>query len=134
MGLRALDPIAYGKLLAAELPQPIQNDREFDRMTARLETGRAALTDWEALEQFDGFTFLRIRLGTGRTHQIRAHMAALGHPVAGDRLYGAKASPWDRYFLHAHRLGFRSPATGEAVVVESGLPGDLVEWKGALER
>ena len=120
---------------SGRVTKPIARDpRNRARMTARLETGRTALTDWEALEQFDGFTFLRIRLGTGRTHQIRAHMAALGHPVAGDRLYSAKASPWDRYFLHAHRLGFRSPATGEGVVVESALPGDLAEWKGSLER
>ena len=118
---------------SGRVTKPITRDpRNRARMTARLETGRTALTDWEALEQFSGFTFLRIRLGTGRTHQIRAHMAALGHPVAGDRLYSAKASPWDRYFLHAHRLGIRSPATGEAVVVESALPGDLVEWKGSL--
>lgn len=118
---------------AGRIVKPITRDpRNRARMTARLETGRTALTDWEALEQFDGFTFLKIRLGTGRTHQIRAHMAALGHPVAGDHLYGAKVSPWNRYFLHAHRLGFRSPATGEAVVVECGLPGDLMEWKGSL--
>jgi 23S rRNA pseudouridine1911/1915/1917 synthase len=103
-------------------------------MTARLESGRTALTDWEAVEQFDGFTLLRIRLGTGRTHQIRAHMAAIGHPVAGDRLYGAKASTWNRYFLHAHRLGFRSPATREWVIVESPLPPDLTEWKSSLAR
>jgi 23S rRNA pseudouridine1911/1915/1917 synthase len=120
---------------SGRVTKPIARDpRNRARMTARLETGRTALTDWEALEPFNGFTFLRIRLGTGRTHQIRAHMAALGHPVAGDRLYSAKASPWDRYFLHAHRLGFRSPATGEAVIVESTLPPDLVEWKGSLER
>jgi len=120
---------------SGRVTKPIARDpRNRARMTARLETGRAALTDWEAVEQFDGFTFLRIRLGTGRTHQIRAHMAALGHPVAGDHLYSAKASPWDRYFLHAHRLGFRSPATGEVVVVEAALPPDLAEWKGSLER
>jgi 23S rRNA-/tRNA-specific pseudouridylate synthase len=59
-------------------------------------------------------------------------MAALGHPVAGDRLYGAKPSPWNRYFLHAHRLGFRSPATGEFVVVVSPLPPDLEDWKQTL--
>ncbi len=118
---------------SGRVTKPITRDpRNRARMTARLETGRTALTDWEAVEQFNGFTFLRIRLGTGRTHQIRAHMAALGHPVAGDHLYSAKASPWDRYFLHAHRLGFRSPATGEAVVVEAALPPDLVEWKGSL--
>ena len=102
------------------------------RMTARLSTGRTALTDWKAVENYRGFTLLEIRIGTGRTHQIRAHMAALGHPVAGDRLYGGKASPWNRYFLHARRLGFRSPATGEQVVVESPLPADLMEWKTSL--
>ena len=104
------------------------------RMTARLSHGRNAITDWKAIEHFRGFTFLEIRIGTGRTHQIRAHMAAIGRPVAGDRLYGAKASPWNRYFLHAHRLGFRSPATGERLVVESALTPDLMEWKGSLER
>ena len=104
------------------------------RMTAKLSTGRHAITDWRVIEHFRGFTFLEIRIGTGRTHQIRAHMAAIGHPVAGDRLYGAKTSPWNRYFLHAHRLVFRSPATGERVVVESALTPDLVEWKGSLEH
>jgi len=99
------------------------------RMTAKRQTGRSAITDWKALEQYPGFTFLEIRIGTGRTHQIRAHMAAFGHAVAGDRLYGAKASQWNRFFLHAHRLGFKSPASGEKVKVESPLPSDLVEWK-----
>jgi 23S rRNA pseudouridine1911/1915/1917 synthase len=116
------------------IEKPIARDpRNRARMTARLSTGRNALTDWKAIESYRGFTFLEIRIGTGRTHQIRAHMAALGHPVAGDRLYGGKPSPWNRYFLHAHRLGFRSPATGEQVVVESPLPPDLIEWKTSLE-
>lgn len=109
-----------------------RDPRQRARMTARLSIGRSALTDWETIEAFQGFTLLRIRLGTGRTHQIRAHMAALGHPVAGDTLYGARPSPWKRYFLHAHRLGFRSPATGETVVVESPLPADLTEWKDRI--
>ena len=118
---------------SGRLTKPITRDpKNRARMTARLSTGRPALTDWEAVESFTGFTFLRIRLGTGRTHQIRAHMASLGHPVAGDRLYGAKPSPWNRYFLHAHRLGFRSPATGDQVTVIAPLPPDLEEWKCAL--
>ena len=102
------------------------------RMTARLETGRTALTDWEAIEHYQGFTMLRILLGTGRTHQIRAHMAAINHPVAGGFLYGGARSPWGRYFLHAYRLTFRSPATGEPVTVEAPLSPDLVEWKESL--
>ena len=126
--------LVEGKLEGSgRVTKPIIRDpRNRARMTARLAAGRTALTDWEAIERFPGFTHLRIKLGTGRTHQIRAHMAALGHPVAGDRLYGAKASPWDRYFLHAHRLGFRSPATGETVVAVSPLTPDLVEWKNSL--
>jgi 23S rRNA pseudouridine1911/1915/1917 synthase len=118
---------------SGRIRKPIARDpKNRARMTARLETGRPSLTDWAAIEHFAGFTLLRIRLGTGRTHQIRAHMAAIGHPVAGDRLYGAKASRWNRYFLHAHRLGFRSPSTGGRVVIESPLPPDLVEWKALL--
>lgn len=118
---------------AGRIEKPITRDpRNRARMTALASSGRTALTDWKALESYAGFTLLEIRIGTGRTHQIRAHMAALRHPVAGDRLYGAKASPWNRYFLHAHRLVFRSPATGERVAVVSPLPADLVEWERSL--
>jgi 23S rRNA pseudouridine1911/1915/1917 synthase len=114
------------------ITSPITRDpRNRARMTARLEHGRPSLTSWEAMEHFDGFTFLTIDLGTGRTHQIRAHMASIHHPVAGDRLYGAKSSEWNRYFLHAHRLVFRSPVRGEVTVV-SPLAQELVEWKSTL--
>ncbi len=115
------------------ITSPITRDpRNRARMTARLEHGRASLTSWEALEHFDGFTFLTIDLGTGRTHQIRAHMASIHHPVAGDRLYGARPSAWNRYFLHAHRLVFRSPASGGEVTVVSPLAPELAEWKSTL--
>ncbi len=115
------------------IDQPITRDpRNRARMTARLAFGRPSLTDWAVLENFADFTFLMIDLGTGRTHQIRAHMASINHPVAGDKMYGAEPSPWNRYFLHAHRLAFRSPATGEVVVVASPLPPDLAEWKASL--
>jgi 23S rRNA pseudouridine1911/1915/1917 synthase len=118
---------------SGRIQKPIARDpRNRARMTARMSTGRTALTDWKTMANYQGFSFLEIHLGTGRTHQIRAHMAALGHPVAGDRLYGARPSPWDRYFLHAHSLGFRSPATGEAVKVISPLPPDLAAWKLSL--
>jgi 23S rRNA pseudouridine1911/1915/1917 synthase len=118
---------------AGRIEKPIARDpRNRARMTARLKSGRASLTDWEVVSRHGEFTLLRIRLGTGRTHQIRAHMASIGHPVAGDRLYGAKPSPWNRYFLHAHRLGFRSPATNKEVVVESPLPPDLRAWAESL--
>jgi 23S rRNA pseudouridine1911/1915/1917 synthase len=115
------------------ITSPITRDpRNRARMTARLEHGRASLTSWEAVEHFEGSTFLAIDLGTGRTHQIRAHMASIHHPVAGDRLYGAQPSEWNRYFLHAHRLVFRSPARGEEVTVVSPLAPELVAWKATL--
>ena len=79
------------------------------------------------------FTFLEVRIGTGRTHQIRVHLASIGHPVVGDRLYGAPAKiagepTLARYFLHAHRIRFEQPSTGEPVTVVSPLPAELEAW------
>lgn len=107
------------------------------RMTARLKTGRAALTEYRALEHFEKFSYLEVRIGTGRTHQIRVHLASIGHPIAGDRLYGAPAKipalpALARFFLHAHRLRFRSPSTGEWISVESPLPPELASFLEAL--
>lgn len=107
------------------------------RMTARLGTGRAALTEYEVLEEFPYFSFLRVRIGTGRTHQIRVHLSNIGHPVVGDRLYGAPASipgipALSRFFLHAHRLRFASPAAPEPITVESSLPSELTEFLAQL--
>jgi 23S rRNA-/tRNA-specific pseudouridylate synthase len=99
-------------------------------MTARLASGRAALTDYRVRERFDKFTLLEVRIGTGRTHQIRVHLASLGHPVAGDRLYGA--APAERMFLHAWRIGFFSPVAGERVSVEAPLAPELAQWLDAL--
>jgi 23S rRNA pseudouridine1911/1915/1917 synthase len=96
------------------------------RMSARLGRGREAITGFRVLRRFERFTYLEVRIGTGRTHQIRAHLASIGHPVAGDRLYGAKAG--ERFFLHAWRIGFVSPATGERVQVEAPLDTVLVRW------
>lgn len=102
------------------------------RMTARLEHGRRALTEYRVLRRFDKFTLLEVRIGTGRTHQIRVHLASIGHPVAGDRLYGAPESSHERFFLHAHRIRFRQPVTGEEITLESPLPEELAEWLAGL--
>ena len=103
------------------------------RMTARRAEGRPAITEYKVLQRFAGFTYLEVRIRTGRTHQIRAHFASLGHPVAGDRLYGAPAqTTLERTFLHAHRVRFAHPITGESVTVESPLPPDLTAWMKTL--
>jgi len=95
------------------------------RMTARLGRGRHAITSYQVLKRFEGFTFLEVKIGTGRTHQIRVHLASIGHPVAGDRLYGAPASKLGRYFLHARQITFTSPSSGERITVTAPLPADL---------
>ena len=87
---------------------------------------RAAVTHFETERVLDGYTLLRVRLETGRTHQIRAHLKAIGHPVAGDPEYGhAGVLGLERQFLHAERLAFDHPVTGERVDVRSPLPEDL---------
>jgi 23S rRNA pseudouridine1911/1915/1917 synthase len=116
---------------SGRIVKPIARDpRHRTRMTAKLAAGRAALTEYRVRERFAKFTFLEVRIGTGRTHQIRVHLANLGHPVAGDRLYGA--APAVRIFLHAWRIGFTSPATGERVSVQAPLPRELEQWLAAL--
>src|SRR4051795_13169850 len=107
------------------------------RMTTKLGSGRSAYTEYQVLEQFPLGAFLRVRIGSGRTHQIRVHLASIGHPILGDRLYGAPVrvpglSPLSRFFLHAHRLRFLSPSTGEPIMVESPLPQDLVNVMALL--
>jgi 23S rRNA pseudouridine1911/1915/1917 synthase len=102
------------------------------RMTARLAEGRAAWSEYRVLERFADFTLLEVRIGTGRTHQIRVHLASIKHPVVGDTLYGAPAQPQlGRFFLHAHRIRFHVPS-GDEIVVESPLAPELKAWLATL--
>ncbi|MBM3747164.1 MAG: RluA family pseudouridine synthase [Acidobacteria bacterium] len=123
---------------AGRIEKPITRDRvRRVRMTARLARGRSALTEYRVLRRWEHFTLLEVRIRTGRTHQIRAHFSSLGHPVAGDRLYGAPARvagrpPLERFFLHAHRIGFAQPSTGDPVTVVSPLPAELEDWLQGL--
>jgi 23S rRNA pseudouridine1911/1915/1917 synthase len=98
------------------------------RMTTRLAHGRAAITEYSVIEKLPRHTYLQVRIGTGRTHQIRVHMAAMGHPVAGDTLYGAAAAHYGRFFLHAHSITIKSPSTGEPLTIQSPLPPELAGW------
>jgi 23S rRNA pseudouridine1911/1915/1917 synthase len=124
----------------ARIDKPIARDPVHRaRMTTRIASGRKAWSEYQVLERGERFTFLEVKIGTGRTHQIRVHLASLGHPVAGDRLYGAKpkleAIPeLPRYFLHSHRISFARPSDGERIAVVSPLPDDLAGWKSLALR
>jgi 23S rRNA pseudouridine1911/1915/1917 synthase len=103
------------------------------RMTARLETGREAHTEYRVLERFGRHTLLEVRIGTGRTHQIRVHLASMGHPIAGDTLYGGAAQPdLGRPWLHSFRLRFALPSSGTEITLEAPLPHELEAWKSRL--
>jgi 23S rRNA pseudouridine1911/1915/1917 synthase len=100
--------------------------RQRHRMAVSGAASRQARTHFTVLELLPQETYLEARLETGRTHQIRAHFAAIGHPLTGDTTYGG-AERYDlrRQFLHAHRLAFRHPRSGERLSFESALPADL---------
>jgi 23S rRNA pseudouridine1911/1915/1917 synthase len=115
------------------------------RMSVRAPRGRAARTTYRVEEALAGAALLRVRIHTGRTHQIRVHLASIGHPVAGDATYGGRrgaagaggrlagaVAALDRPALHAARLSFTHPATGERVAFESPLPEDLTALVGRL--
>lgn len=102
------------------------------RMTTRLAHGRESITEYRTLARYQGFTYLEVRIGTGRTHQIRAHLSSIGHAVAGDRVYGAPRSAAGRFFLHAWRITFSTPSSGERITVEAPLPADLEQWLAGL--
>jgi 23S rRNA pseudouridine1911/1915/1917 synthase len=113
---------------------PIGRDRnDVGRMAVGGRAERPAITHFELAEPLAGTSLLRLKLETGRTHQIRVHLAAIGHPVLGDPVYGVPGSQigLGRQFLHAARLAFAHPADGRRVDLASDLPPDLAE---ALER
>jgi len=112
---------------------PLGRDRRVrTRISTDTDDARAAVTHFEVERALPHDTLLRVRLETGRTHQIRAHLLAIGHPVAGDPEYGAAGRHGlERQFLHAARLAFAHPVTGAAVDVSSPLPPEL---SAALER
>jgi 23S rRNA pseudouridine1911/1915/1917 synthase len=118
---------------AGRIEAPVGRDRH-DPTRHSIDTARPrdAVTHFELVELLTGHALLDVRLETGRTHQIRVHLAAIDLPVAGDPVYGrAGELGLERQFLHAFRLAFEHPFTGEPVVAKSPLPPDL---QAALER
>ncbi len=111
------------KTATGRIDAPIGRDPANRRRMAVLRDGRPAVSEFTVIERFaDGKTLVRVRLLTGRTHQIRVHMAFIGCPIVGDRLYGYRKSSLPRQFLHAARLCFDHPRTGERLCFESPLP------------
>ena len=126
---RAYLALAGGRLgsRTGTIDAPIgRASRQRHRMAVSGAASRQARTHFTVLELFDAETYLEARLETGRTHQIRAHFAAIGHPLTGDSTYGGEARyGLERQFLHAHRLAFAHPASGERMEFVSELPADL---------
>lgn len=107
-----------GKVIA-----PLARDKKFrQKMAVNVRDGREAVTYFTVLQRFNNKTLVSLKLETGRTHQIRVHMAYIGHPVLGDEIYGKKNQNLGGQILHAYKLNFISPTTKEEVTVETGLP------------
>lgn len=109
-----------------------ESDRK--KMSTRVKKGKEAVTRWSVLKRFGKATLTGVKLGTGRTHQIRVHFSSIGHPVLGDRTYGKKVEveirsgkriQFPRQMLHAELLGFKHPATGEYLEFSSPPPEDM---------
>ena len=119
--------LAAGELAVTEgvIDAPIARDPRHRKRMAVVEGGKPARTSYRALEVLAGATFLELYLESGRTHQIRVHLAHLGHPLVGDPVYGKRSPLIGRQSLHAHHLGFAHPAGGEFLEFRRPLPEDM---------
>ncbi len=127
--------VAVGLVTPASgvIDAPIARDPRHRQRMAVDAGGRAARTHYETEAELPDHTLLRLRLETGRTHQIRVHLSYLGYPLLGDPVYGKASGLLGRQFLHAAHLGFRHPATGEWSEHESALPHDLAGVLAAIQ-
>ena len=109
---------------------------ERKRMAVTERGSRPAVTHWEVIARYRGWTHIRCRLETGRTHQIRVHMAYIGHPLLGDMVYGAKKPErgLEGQCLHARELKFLHPRTGEAIHLSTELPEYFQQVLASLPR
>jgi len=129
--IRVYKAICLGRLKDDEgtVDAPLGRDVNDRKKMAITPGGKRAVTHYKVLERFEDYTYIECRLETGRTHQIRVHMASLGHPLLGDPIYGKSSSPLNKRFnlegqtLHAQILGFVHPKTGEYIETSAPLPG-----------
>jgi len=124
--------LVKGKLapLRGAIEAPLGRDPYNRKRIAVVDDARVARTDYKVLEYIGNYTFLDVSPKTGRTHQIRVHFSAIGYPVVGDKVYGVKVPFLSRQFLHAYRLRFMLPSSGEYVEFKGDIPADL---KSALD-
>lgn len=106
--------------------KPIGQDRHHPTRRRVSETGEPAVTKYEVVERFPDHTLLRLKLETGRTHQIRVHLSSIGHPIAGDGMYGGTRRHVHRQALHGEKLMWNHPWTGERMNVRAPLPDDFI--------
>lgn len=113
-----------------------RHPKDRQKMAVEPRNGRPAVTHYRVLGRYDSFTHLDLRLETGRTHQIRVHMAYIGHPAVGDARYGPAKNPFglEGQFLHAALLGFVHPRSGERKVFEAPLPEELQKVLDKIAR
>jgi 23S rRNA pseudouridine1911/1915/1917 synthase len=127
---RIYSALVHGVLKSPEgvIDAPIGRDPHSRKRQSIDEGGRPSRTHYKLEYQIGDYSYLEVRLETGRMHQIRVHLQAIGHPVVGDQTYGKQASirNLNRQFLHASKLEFAHPVTGKQVVVTSDLPNDLL--------
>ena len=135
---REYEAVVYGNIKedSGTINLPIARHPVKRKQMAVVEGGREAITHFEVVERFQGFTHLRLRLLTGRTHQIRVHLSFLGHPVAGDEVYGPKKviTSLKGQCLHAKKLGFVHPATHEYMEFDSRLPDYFKDFLAKLKN
>lgn len=124
--------LVEGRLAPVEgaIEAPVGRDPAHRQRMAVVAQGKAALTRYRVLRYLSGYTLVEVTPATGRTHQIRVHLAAIGHPLVGDPVYGKKSPLVGRQFLHASYLAFRLPDSNHSIEFRSELPPDL---KAALE-
>ncbi len=136
---RAYECVAHGNIKEDEFTvnQPIgRNPKDRKKMAVTYKNSKNAVTHFKVLKRYGSFTHLRCTLETGRTHQIRVHLSYVGHPIAGDEVYGPKkpVKGLSGQCLHAKHIGFVHPITGEWLEFESPLPEYFTQFLNKLEK
>lgn len=122
--------LALGKFKEKKgtIDAPIGEDRHHQQRKRISKTGKRAITHYEVLQEYKGYSLVRVYLETGRTHQIRVHLASLGHPILGDTLYGKADERFPRVLLHSYEATFFHPVTGKKLIIKKDLPFDMRKW------